>query len=226
MTPVKEIGECAITAGEDEYFFRPSFLAMTRIGEPREIVQAFYDVHNDEVTPLLQRALDAYGKVPGWLVKFIGGQQMAKAAVSAAMNIIAACCDRDVSRLTGELEPGKTGRRAFMYRPGLMSPSEMVLIAQSLITHGIIGKAKIRQLQRHETGQATTEFRAFEYVSAARNQFAMSREEAQQLSMTEFTMMLAAKYPDQKGYTREEYDAAADDIFASRARRRAKAQAV
>ena len=103
-----------------------------------------------------------------------------------------------------------------------MSPSDMVLIAQSLITHGIIGKAKIRQLQRHETGQATTEFRAFEYVSAARNQFAMSREEAQQLSMTEFTMMLAAKYPDQKGYTREEYDAEADDFFAKRARKRAK----
>lgn len=222
MTPVKEIGECAIIAGEDEYFFRPSFLAMTRIGEPQEIVQAFYDVHNDAVTPLLQRALDAYGKVPDWLVKYLGGQQMAKAAVSAAMNIIAACCDRDVSRLTGELVPGKTGRRTFMYRPGLMSPFEIVMIAQSLITHGIIGKAKIRRLQRHETGQVTTDFRAFDYVSAARNQFGMSREEAQQLSMTEFTLMLAAKYPDQKGYTREEYDSEADEFFSKRAKRIAK----
>lgn len=221
MTPVKEIGECLITVGDEEYFFRPSFLAMTRLGEPGEIVQAFYDLHNDEVTPLLQRAIDAYGKVPEWLVRYIDGQQVAKASISAAMAVIAACCERDVSRLTGELRPAKAGR-TFKYRPGAMTPFDMVAIAQGLITHGIIGKAKIRQLQRNETGQSTTEFRAFEYISAARNQFGISRDEAQQLSMTEFTLMLAAKYPDQKGYTREEYDAEADDFFARRARLRAK----
>lgn len=220
MTPVKEIGECLITVGDEEYFFRPSFLAMTRIGEPREIVQAFYDLHNDEVTPLLQRAVDAYGKVPEWLVSYIDGQQIAKASISAAMAVLTACCERDVSRLTGELRPARAGKRTFKYRPGVMTPFDMVAVAQALITHGIIGKAKIRQLQRHETGQATTEFCAFEYISAARNQFGMSRDEAQQLSMTEFTLMLAAKYPDQKGYTREEYDQAADDFFARRKRRK------
>lgn len=103
-----------------------------------------------------------------------------------------------------------------------MTPFDMVAVAQGLITHGTIGKAKIRQLQRHETGQATTEFRAFEYISAARNQFGMSRDEAQQLSMTEFILMLAAKYPDQKGFTREEYDAEADEYFARRKRRKAR----
>lgn len=40
--------------------------------------------------------------------------------------------------------------------------------------------------------------------------------------MTEFTLLLAAKYPAQKGYTREEYDSAADDYFARRARKLAK----
>ncbi|MCL7648079.1 DUF6246 family protein, partial [Enterobacter hormaechei] len=38
-----------------------------------------------------------------------------------------------------------------------------------------------------------------------------SREEAENLTMTEFAMMLNAKYPDQKGFTREEYDAVMDD---------------
>lgn len=42
MTPVKEIGECLITVGDEDYFFRPSFLNMTRIGDPQEIVQTFY----------------------------------------------------------------------------------------------------------------------------------------------------------------------------------------
>lgn len=41
--------------------------------------------------------------------------------------------------------------------------------------------------------------------------------------MTEFQLMLIAKYPDQKGYTVEEYDDAADAYFARRKRKQAKA---
>lgn len=74
----------------------------------------------------------------------------------------------------------------------------MLLVAQSLITHGVVGKAKVRQLQRHETGERTTEFKAFDYISAARSHFGMSRAEASQLTMTEFQMLLAAKYQTRK----------------------------
>lgn len=51
----------------------------------------------------------------------------------------------------------------------------------------------------------------------------ISREEAENLTMTEFQLMLIAKYPDQKGYTVEEYDDAADAYFARRKRKQAKA---
>lgn len=223
MTPVKEIGECLITVGDDDYFFRPSFLNMTRIGDPQEIVQAFYYLHNDEVTPLLQKALMAYGVIPEWLLRYMGRPQFAKQTIYAAMNVMQACCDRDVSALIGELVPGKSGKWGMVYRKGAIPMQNIVLIAQSLITHGIIGKAKVRQLQRHETGKATTEFNAFEYINAARNHFGMSRQEAEQLSMTEFQMLLAAKYPDQKGFTREEYEQVADEYMAKKAKRLAKA---
>jgi hypothetical protein len=46
---------------------------------------------------------------------------------------------------------------------------------------------------------------------AARNHFGISREEAENLTMTEFAMMLNAKYPNQKGFTREEYDTVMDE---------------
>lgn len=48
MTLAKEIGECLITVGEGDYFFRTSFANIMRIGDPQEIVQVFYDIHNDE----------------------------------------------------------------------------------------------------------------------------------------------------------------------------------
>lgn len=223
MTPYKEIGECLITAGEDEYFFRPSFAAMSRIGEPQEIVQTFADLHHDELTPLIERAAAAYGHVPTWLIEHIRRCSYGKRALMAAMTVMQACCEDELSDLIGELRPARAKGRTFKRRMGLMGDFEMLLIAQSLITHGIIGKAKVRQLQRHESGKATTEFNAFDYVSAARNHFSMTRSEAEQLTMTEFQHMLVAKYPDQKGFTREEYDQVADDYLAKKARRVAKA---
>lgn len=54
--PLKEIGEMLIDAEGKEYFFRPSFINMTRIGDPSEIVSAFYDLHHDEVAALIQSA--------------------------------------------------------------------------------------------------------------------------------------------------------------------------
>ncbi|MGC0858435.1 DUF6246 family protein [Pantoea agglomerans] len=239
MTPWKEIGECLISSGAKEYFFRPSFTAMSRIGTPEEIVETFYALHNDEATPRLKALAENYQAIPehqrrfyaaysgsdiapAFALKWLLSSSCSKAAISAAMIVLVACCDRDVTPLTGELVLGKTGRRVFMYRPGAMPISDMVLIAQSLIQHGIIGKAKVRKLQRHEGSSTSSEFNAFEYISAARTHLGMSREEAGQLTMTEFQMMLAAKFPEQKGFTKEEYDAVANDYLARKARRLAK----
>ncbi|HDW0019279.1 DUF6246 family protein [Enterobacter kobei] len=224
MTPLKEIGECLISVNKDDYFFRPSFINMTRIGEPADIVQAFYDLHHDEVSELMERAMVSYGHIPEWLVQHIKSSTYGRAAILAAGTVMEACCDDDISVLIGDLRPARAGRRPFKIRRGEMDEFDMVVIAQSLITHGIIGKAKVRKLQRHESGETTTEFNAFEYICAARNHFGMSRAEAEQLSMTEFQLLIAAKYPDQKGFTKDEYDAVADDYLAKKAKRLARAE--
>lgn len=227
MTPIKEFGECLITSGDKEYFFRPSLLAMTRIGEPAEIVQTFYDLCNDEATPLIQQAAqvyirDEYSRLPDCVLRYIQSGLLNRKAVMAAHAVLTACCDDDIGELVGWMKPGKSRKRGFMWRPGSMPATEMIIVAQNLMMHGIIGKAKVRKLQRHETSDTTNEFRASEYIVAARNHFGISKEEAWQLTMTEFQLMLIAKYPEQKGYTREEYDHAADDYFARRKRRQAK----
>ncbi|MBW7623754.1 hypothetical protein K1J22_06455 [Enterobacter kobei] len=224
MIPLKEIGEFLIAAGEKEYFFRPSFINMTRIGEPKDIVTAFYDLHHDEVSDLIRSAINAYGLVPEWLIQHIRTTSYGKKAIMAAMTVLSSCCDTDVTPLIGELRIAKTKGKPFKLRHGTMDEFDMVVIAQALITHGIIGKARIRKLQRHENTSTTSEFNAFEYISAARNHFGVSRDEAEQLTMTEFQYLIAAKYPDQKGFTREEYDSIADDYLAKKARRVSMAQ--
>ncbi|WP_210453132.1 DUF6246 family protein [Pantoea ananatis] len=219
MTPIKEIGECLITLGDEEYFLRPSLLNMTRIGSPEEIVEAFYEVHREPAMAIIKRAVNAFGSLPQVIASYAVRPELRKRKLMAAMSIIQACCDRDVTRLTGEIVPARSSRRAFLYRPGALSFDDMLLISQSLITHGIIGKAQVRRLQKHEGSGTSSEFNAFEYISAARAHLGMSREEAEQLTMTDFQMMLSAKYPEQKGFTREEYNRVADNYLARRARR-------
>lgn len=222
MTPLKEIGECLISAGDSEYFFRPSLINMTRIGEPDDIVQTLYDLHNDEAGEMVRQAVSAYGGVPSWLTAHLKSPQYGRKAIIAAMTVLQACCAGAAEPLVGEIVPGKSGKWAFVYRKGKMTAAEMIIVARSLIVHGVIGKAKVRKLQRHESGSASSEFNAFEYISAARTHLGMSREEAEQLTMTEFQLLLAAKYPEQKGFTKEEYDAVQDGFLERQARRRAE----
>lgn len=223
MTPLKEIGEALISDDKRDYFFRPSFVNMARIGSPKGIVEHFAELHSNEVADVLGRAIDAYGIIPEWLARIVFAPEFSKKTISAAMGVMQACCDDDISPLIGELRPSKRGKKAFTYLPGSMPLSDIVVIAQSLITHGIIGKAKVRKLQRHESNSYVNEFSAFEYISAARNHFNMPRAEAEQLSMTEFQLLLNAKYPDQKGFTKEEYNSVADDYFARKQAKLAKA---
>ncbi len=49
MTPRLEYGEMVISTAENDYLFRPSLDAMTRIGAPKEIVSAFTRLNGAEV---------------------------------------------------------------------------------------------------------------------------------------------------------------------------------
>ncbi|MGG7953125.1 DUF6246 family protein [Klebsiella aerogenes] len=219
MTALIDIGELSVSDSRDggsDYLLRPSFEAMTRIGTPAEIVRVYATIHGSDVAKLLEACIDTLRRIPDWLSPSFN--RSAEKVLSTCMHVLQACCEDDMTPMIGEW---KGWRHCVVYRPGQMPKNDIIVLAQHLMQHGVVGKAKVRQLQRHETGERTTEFKAFDYISAARSHFGMSRSEASQLTMTEFQMLLAAKYPDQKGFTREEYDAIADDFLAKQAARRA-----
>ncbi|EJE0575605.1 TPA: DUF6246 family protein [Citrobacter amalonaticus] len=223
MTALKEIGEIGISdsrEGGADYIFRPSFLAMTRIGEPDEIVKVFGLIHGSETQSIIDLIADNPSFNTSMFVPSLN--RAADHLVSESVRVLQSCCDSDITCLTGEW--CGDGDRV-VYLPGLMPKSDIIVLAQQLMQHGIIGKAKVRKLQRNETNEATKEFRAIEYIVAAQTHFGISEEEASRLTMTKFQLLLAAKYPDQKGFTREEYDKVADDFLARQAARRARAEA-
>ncbi|WPC97880.1 DUF6246 family protein [Proteus terrae] len=205
MTPMLEIGEMVISTDKTDYFFRPSFANMTRIGDPKQIVDIFALLNGIEIQNLLRQATINYQKIPDWLFKMINKPVYGRNILQLAMLVMQSCCNDECDEIIGEWKPGKRG---LVYKQGKMPISDIILIARELFTHGVIGKAKIRQLQRNESqNDFSDSFLSIEYISAARAHFGMTRYDAEQLTMTEFQLMLKAKYPDEKGFTKEEYNA-------------------
>lgn len=212
MTPKKEYGEFAVNTRNNEYIFSPSFNAMVNIGSPTEVVEAFTVLSGVTVSDFINESSALVSRfltdgrsitVNNWILKHLKRGAYRK-ILSTAMIVMQACCDKDCGELIGQWRAGKNGTT---YRMGKLPITDIIVLARELMIHGIIGKAKVRKLQRNEgKNEFTDSFNAIEYINAARAHFGMSREEAEQLTMTEFVMMLKAKYPDEKGFTREEYD--------------------
>lgn len=102
------------------------------------------------------------------------------------------------------------------FTQGFLDDAAKVLLAKHLMHHGLIGKARPSDGgSARGSGSYATEFKASEYVSAARVHLGLSSQDAEALSMTEFQTMFEMKFPQQANGgdttfmpSREEYRAA------------------
>ncbi|WP_455549563.1 DUF6246 family protein [Dryocola clanedunensis] len=223
MTPLTDIGEMRLSEAEEggaDYFFKASFDAMTAIGSPSEIVNIFSLIHGAEIQKVIDKVSQVPFALPPHMLEALF-RRPSDNLLTAAMHVMRCCYkgDCDLSSLIGEW---KGWQDCVEYWPGELASEDIIILAQQLMQHGVIGKAKVRRLQRNETSEYSNEFNVIDYIIAARNHFGMSRDDAANLTMTEFTLLLAAKYPEQKGLTKDEYDAVAEAHIAKQAARRAK----
>lgn len=222
-TPLTEIGEMRISLSDRSFFFKPSFRAMNEIGTPKEIVEVYAKLNGiDYVAPLQHVEYLPFG-AQMQVMKTISKPVYGRHVLSAAYIVMQSCCEDDVSVLIGGWKPTPRGVR---YIPGIMPVSDIIIIARNLIQHGIIGKSPLKVPERlEEQGKKTTnEFHASQYIISARTHFDMTRDEAENMSMTEFQMMIKNKYPEPKGLTKEERAAEYDQAKADRERMKALAE--
>lgn len=222
-TPLTEIGEMRISLSDRSFFFKPSFRAMNEIGTPKEIVEVYAKLNGiDYVAPLQHVEYLPFG-AQMQVMKTISKPVYGRHVLSAAYIVMQSCCEDDVSVLIGGWKPTPRGVR---YVPGIMPVSDIIIIARNLMQHGIIGKSPLKVPERlEEQGKKTTnEFHASQYIISARTHFGMTRDEAENLSMTEFQMMIKNKYPEPKGLTKEEREAEYDQAKADRERMKALAE--
>lgn len=222
-TPLTEIGEMRISLSDRSFFFKPSFRAMNEIGTPKEIVEVYAKLNGiDYIAPLQHVEYLPFG-AQMQVMKTISKPVYGRHVLSAAYIVMQSCCEDDISVLIGGWKPTPRGVR---YVPGIMPVSDIIIIARNLMQHGIIGKSPLKVPERlEEQGKKTTnEFHASQYIISARTHFDMTRDEAENLSMTEFQMMIKNKYPEPKGLTKEERAAEYDQAKADRERMKALAE--
>ncbi len=222
-TPLTEIGEMRISLSDRSFFFKPSFRAMNEIGTPKEIVEVYAKLNGiDYVSPLQHVEYLPFG-AQMQVMKTISKPVYGRHVLNAAYIVMQSCCEDDISVLIGGWKPTPRGVR---YVPGIMPVSDIIIIARNLMQHGIIGKSPLKVPERlEEQGKKTTnEFHASQYIISARTHFDMTRDEAENLSMTEFQMMIKNKYPEPKGLTKEERAAEYDQAKADRERMKALAE--
>lgn len=222
-TPLTEIGEMRISLSDRSFFFKPSFRAMNEIGTPKEIVEVYARLNGiDYVAPLQHVEYLPFG-AQIQVMKTISKPVYGRHVLSAAYIVMQSCCEDDASVLIGGWKPTPRGVR---YVPGIMPVSDIIIIARNLMQHGVIGKSPLKVPERlEEQGKKTTnEFHASQYIISARTHFDMTRDDAENLSMTEFQMMIKNKYPEPKGLTKEERAAEYDQAKADRERMKALAE--
>lgn len=178
MRALTAIGEVGIETGGRSYLLRPSLFSMSQIGSPTDIVEATAMLLSPEPGP----------EHPYILKRF------RKERFEWALTVIYSCAgDQDLGDLIGGMVPGR-GRIG--YSPGTMPMYEIVAIAQGLIRHGIMGDV---EPEPGRVGEAMTEFKAAEFVSAAIAHLGMSESDAWNMTMTSFVQVMRSKFPPKPG---------------------------
>lgn len=159
---------------------------LTEIGE--------IGIHTPGREVLLRPSLYAMSQIAdpvGRLVDLFEGDPAIQ--FDAALEVVQACADEDVSDLTGRM-----GSRYGTWVCGKIPTADLVVLAQSLARHGLIGVVPKLPPLPEEQGDYTPGFEPREFVATAIAHLGLNESEAWNLTVTGFILAMRAKYPRPK----------------------------
>lgn len=178
MTTLTSIGEQLVTVGSKSVKFRPSLLAMTRIGSPREIVETFVSICGSP-------ALTGNAEIDADRVKRWRRRQF-----DSACCVMWACAEsEDISWLVGYVN------ERFRYIRGALPMDDIVGLAFGLLKHGVMGDVKAEETRRAKKSEYVKEFDARGYAASAMAHLGLNEAEAWNMTMTSYIGAMKAKYP-------------------------------
>lgn len=201
MQAITDIGQAVIRAGGREIFLNPSFLAISRLGSPEEIVEIFVTVHAGHYP---QHRISDKAVMKGVLAHCVAEMAVAAAAV------VQACAGEKLKDVIGSFAVTSKGKLS--YRPGAIPFSDVLELARHLIRHGVMGDQPPEEFAEKK-GEYSSRFDARSFVYTAVAHLGMSEADAWNMTMTSFRAAMNAKYPPKekaKIPTQKKYDEAMD----------------
>lgn len=166
-------GHACINWEGEQYMLTPSFANIAKLGTPKEIIDTFKTF----ISP--------------------GTKAITKFAI--ALKVLNSCSDKAIpEELTGSVHLSVTrGRLYKMPKHDLPMFEDCITLAEHCLRHGICGAVE------PDIGEAPAkpvqEFDAYSFMEMARIHLDLSRDDAANVTMTEFARMMQAKFPsDQK----------------------------
>ncbi|MFQ0995492.1 DUF6246 family protein [Gilliamella sp. BG2] len=181
MKPViTDVGEFVIHTENVDYLFVPSFLNMTKLGKPDEIVEIFSMLFGE-----------------------INDGNFAS-VIECADKILEACCTTDCSVITGYIKGGDE----LVNVEAVIPVEDKLILSQHLLKHGLIGDVPPKKTS--EDAGYSNEFHAKKFVYLAVAHLGMRDLDAWNMSMTAFQEAMEAKFPanDKDIISQDDYDSA------------------
>lgn len=181
MKPViTDVGQFAIHVNEIDYVFTPSFLNMTKLGDPEKIVKIFSTIFGEINNFNLNQVMHYVDKT------------------------LEACCETDCSVITGYIK----GEDKLINIEPLIPVEDKLVLAQHLLKHGLIGV--IPSKKTSDDTDYSNEFHAKKFVYLAVAHLGMRESDAWNMSMTAFQEAMEAKFPSPKNdiVSQDDYDSA------------------
>jgi len=160
----------AIYIDDKEYKISPTFQNIDKLGTPKEIIN---------------KAIDFYSAN-----KFID-------LLMLSIEIIDCCANEPLPiEYTGEIAATKSGLK---YKPsklsGMATAEDLITLASHCLKYGVIG---VTDNKSESEGEPIKEFDAYYYIGLACEHLRKSREEAADMTLTEFLMAWDIKFPEAK----------------------------
>ncbi len=162
-------GHTKIEWGEKVFILSPTFSNIAKIGTPTEIIDTFK--------------------------QFISSTHLVT-KFSIALNILKCCSEPELPfAFTGGVKFSNRQDRFMITHPshGKDMINDVIVLAEHCLIHGICGK-----IERESKGEPVTEFDAYSFMELARVHLGLSSDEAGNMTMTEFSRMMEAKFPPEK----------------------------
>lgn len=197
MHAITQIGEQGLEHPDGTaVILRPSFRAMASLGEPEEIVEKFSRLHSSPILASVIKSDPLGVRLQCIQVNKTILRDHWREMLFLSHEIITACATDDMRKFIGE-----PGSRYASYRLGPVPPEVMLVLARSLMAHGIIGpmpKKLDGEVGTPAKSSYTAKFDALFFVYKAVSILGMSEGEAWNMTMSSFAAAWNAKYGENK----------------------------